>query len=119
MNTYEVLLQRDNGYNKTVIVHDCMSEDEASLLAESQYGLPVLRVLWKRRTDNNTFSDDDYNSMASPLNRSFAGFMGGLGLLCIGAGVIILIEFWYLFVGGAIGYASWKVFGFGNDKENK
>ena len=42
MNTYEVLLQRDNGLNKTVIVNDCMYEDEARLLAESQYGLPVL-----------------------------------------------------------------------------
>ena len=28
MNKYEVLLQRDNGYNKTVIVDDCMYEDE-------------------------------------------------------------------------------------------
>tara|TARA_B100001250_G_C19649418_1_gene721937 strand:+ start:598 stop:942 length:345 start_codon:yes stop_codon:yes gene_type:complete len=110
MNTYEVLLQRDNGYNKTVTVHDCYSEDEASLLAESQYGLPVLRVLWKRSTNNNTFSDDDYNSMASPLNRSFAGFMGGLGLLCVGAGVIILIEFWYLFVIGGVGYAGYKAY---------
>tara|TARA_B100001113_G_C20676804_1_gene434629 strand:- start:6 stop:350 length:345 start_codon:yes stop_codon:yes gene_type:complete len=114
MNTYEVLLQRENGYNKTVIVHDCYSEDEASLLAESQYGLPVSRVLWKRSTNNNTFSDDDYNSMASPINRSFAGFMGGLGLLCVGAGILILIEFWYLFVIGGVGYAGYKVY-----KENK
>ena len=57
MNTYEVLLQRENGYNKTVIVHDCMSEDEARLLAESQYGLPVLRVLYK----GSSVSSNDYD----------------------------------------------------------
>ena len=54
MNTYEVLLQRDNGYNKTVIVDDCMYEDEARLLAESTYGLPVLRVLYKGSSNNTT-----------------------------------------------------------------
>ena len=52
--------------------------------------------------------------MASPINRSFAGFMGGLGLLCVGAGILILIEFWYLFVIGGVGYAGYKVY-----KENK
>ena len=110
MNTYEVLLQREIGYNKTVIVHDCMSEDEARLLAESQYGLPVSRVLWKHRTDNNTFSGDTFNSMATFQSPNFAGFMGGLGLLCVGAGILILIEFWYLFVIGGVGYAGYKVY---------
>ncbi len=46
-STYQVLLQRENGINKTVYLEDCMSEDEARTLAESQYGLPVLRVLYE------------------------------------------------------------------------
>ena len=47
MNRYQVWLQRDNGIPKTVIVDDCYYEDEARLLAESQYGLPVSKVLYQ------------------------------------------------------------------------
>ena len=39
MNSWEVTLERENGINKTVIVDDCYYEDEARLLAESQYCL--------------------------------------------------------------------------------
>ena len=49
-STYQVLLHRENGINKTIYVHDCMYEDEARTLAESQYGLPVLRVLWEGKS---------------------------------------------------------------------
>ena len=123
MNTYEVLLQRENGINKTVIVQDCMYEDEARILAESQYGLPVLRVLYKGPTqsgvDSNHFGGNSlhYNPYFKAMDLN--GLTGAAGLLMVFAGIIILAEFWYLFVGGAIGYVSWQVFGFGNDKEDK
>ena len=123
MNTYEVLLQRENGINKTVMVHDCMYEDEARILAESQYGLPVLRVLYKGSTqssvDSNNFGGNTlhYNPYFKAID--FRGLTGAAGLLMVFAGIIILAEFWYLFVGGAIGYCSWKVFGFGDDDDDK
>ena len=55
MNRYEVLLQRENGINKTVYVDDCYYEDEARLLAESQYGLPVLRVLFQGQSNSGQY----------------------------------------------------------------
>ena len=51
-STYEVLLRRGNGLNKTVYIHDCMSDQEARETAEAMYGMEVLRVLWKGRTDD-------------------------------------------------------------------
>ena len=51
--------------------------------------------------------------MATFQSPNFAGFMGGLGLLCVGAGILILIEFWYLFVIGGVGYAGYKVYKIG------
>ncbi len=110
-NTYEVLLQRENGLNKTVHIHDCMYEDEARLEAESTYGLPVLRVLFKGRTQDDTLN---YNlppgNTPVPINSgvSLGGIQSILGLLIVGAGILIVAEFWYLFVGGGIGYICWK-----------
>ena len=46
-STYQVLLQRENGFNKTIYLEDCYSEQEAKEIAEEQYGLPVLRVLYE------------------------------------------------------------------------
>ena len=58
MNRYEVLLQRENGINKTVYVDDCYYEDEARLLAESQYGLPVLRVLFQGQSNSGQYQHE-------------------------------------------------------------
>ena len=43
---WSVLLERDNGYNKEVLIEDCMSEEEALNRAEDQYGLNAIRGLW-------------------------------------------------------------------------
>ena len=48
---YEVLLERSNGHNKTVIINDCYSSQEAEERAEAMYGMPVLRVLYRGRSD--------------------------------------------------------------------
>lgn len=106
MNTYEVLLQRDNGLNKTVIVNDCMYEDEARLLAESQYGLPVSRVLWKGTTDNGAFYNANQTQQYYHTPNPFAF----LSLLAVGGVILILVEFWYLFLIGGLGYASYRVY---------
>ncbi len=114
MNTYEVLLQRDIGINKTVYVHDCYYEDEARLLAESQYGLPVLRVLYKGSSNNNTMND-----VPEP-------YYGGTWLSTIGSGnssitnilalpfgiliIILLIEFWWWFVAITCIGVGWRTY---------
>ena len=43
---YSVLLKRDNGYNKEVLIDDCMREEEALNRAEDKYGLEAIRGLW-------------------------------------------------------------------------
>ena len=48
---YEVLLERSNGHNKTVIIDDCYSSQEASDRAFAMYGMPVLRVLYRGQSD--------------------------------------------------------------------
>ena len=112
-NTYEVLLQRDNGINKTVIVNDCMYEDEARLLAESQYGLPVLRVLYKGSSSNsgsfgNNYDDNPYqNSYYRPVD--FNGLGSLITLALFGVGVIVVFEFWYVFVGAGVIYGGAKL----------
>ncbi|BCU95891.1 MAG: hypothetical protein CM15mV10_2800 [uncultured marine virus] len=58
MNRYQVWLQRDNGIPKTVIVDDCYYEDEARLLAESQYGLPVSKVLYQGKSNTGQYQHD-------------------------------------------------------------
>ena len=106
-NTYEVLLGRDNGYNKTVHVHDCMYEDEARLLAESQYGLPALRVLYQGRTDLRGNKDD----LAPPYYQPRGSLWSGLAVpsVFLGlVGVILVVEFWWVFLLGAGGVAGYK-----------
>ena len=45
-SNWSVLLEKDNGYNKEVLIEDCMSEEEALNRAEDQYGLNAIRGLW-------------------------------------------------------------------------
>ena len=110
MNTYEVLLQRDNGYNKTVIVDDCMYEDEARLLAESTYGLPVLRVLYKGSSVSS--NDYDYTNHITPRHMNTPDFtaIGNLLLLIpLLATVLIVVEFWLpiLIISFIVGVFVW------------
>ena len=109
-NTYEVLLGRDNGYNKTVHVHDCMYEDEARLLAESTYGLPVLRVLYKGSSVSS--NDYDYTNHITPRHMNTPDFtaIGNLLLLIpLLATVLIVVEFWLpiLIIAFIVGLFVW------------
>ena len=94
-NTYEVLLQRENGLNKTVYVHDCMYEDEAELEAQ-KYGLPVLRVLYKGAT--SSWNSDRLPPGNSPVPQSlgmnFRNIPNVFGLLLVGSSILIVVEFW-------------------------
>ena len=89
---YEVLLRRGNGHNKTVIITDCYSEQEARETAESMYGMEVLRVLWKGRSDGNTSSTT--SSYSQPSDRSSGGDLDPLGVI----GLILVLFLLYAVV---------------------
>ena len=92
-NKWEVLLARDNGYNRTVIIEDCMYESEAQSVAENMYGQEVLRVLYKGPMNNQ--QPRDYNDFERHAERTrytgptaFEAAFGspagsGLGLLAL------------------------------------
>ena len=106
-NKWEVLLKRDNGYNRTVIIEDCMYESEARDVAESMYGQEVLRVLWKGSMNNTPPRDyNDFERSAErgrykgptalewAFNDSGGGGLGLLAILPIGIGIILIAEYW-------------------------
>ena len=124
-NKWEVLLARDNGHNRTVIIDDCMYENEARNVAESMYGQEVLRVLYKGPMNNE--QPRDYNQFERHAERTrytgptafewaFGSPAGsGLGLLAIlpiGIGVILIAEYWLpmliLSIGGSVSYGIIK-----------
>ena len=124
-NKWEVLLARDNGHNRTVIIEDCMYESEAQSVAENMYGQEVLRVLYKGPMNNS--QPRDYNQFERHAERTrytgptafewaFNGNggsgLGVLALLPIGIGVILIAEYWIPFLiltlGGGVSYGIVK-----------
>tara|TARA_B100001996_G_scaffold192988_1_gene147728 strand:- start:833 stop:1201 length:369 start_codon:yes stop_codon:yes gene_type:complete len=90
-NNWEVLLKRDNGFNRTVIIEDCMYESEAAEVAESMYGMEVLRVLWKGKTDTSTEDNVNWFVQRRP---NYQGLLGLCLTLPIIMGIVIAAEFW-------------------------
>lgn len=90
-NNWEVLLKRDNGFNRTVIIEDCMYESEAAEVAESMYGMEVLRVLWKGKTDTSTEDNVNWFVQRRP---NYQGLMGLCLTLPLIMGIVIAAEFW-------------------------
>ena len=124
-NKWEVLLARDNGHNRTVIIEDCMYESEAQSVAENMYGQEVLRVLYKGPMNDQ--QPRDYNDFERHAERTrytgptaFEAAFGspagsGLALLAIlpiGIGVILIAEYWLpmliLTLGGSVSYGIVK-----------
>ena len=90
MSDYEVLLRRDNGMNKTVIIHDCYSDQEAADTAEAMYGMEVLRVMWLGKTNNDSNSSESV-SYSSGSSSDIGGFFGAIvGLFFL----ILIVQFW-------------------------
>ena len=89
-STYEVLLRRGNGLNKTVYIHDCMSEQEARETADSMYGMEALRVLWRGRTvDFENQQNNDSSNWSSGSNSSSGSDISFDQILAIGALILI------------------------------
>jgi len=105
-NNWEVLLKRDNGFNRTVIIEDCMYESEAAEVAESMYGMEVLRVLWKGKTDTSTEDNVNWFVQRRP---NYQGLLGLCLTLPIIMGIVIAAEFWLpiLIVLTGISTLSW------------
>ena len=99
---YEVLLRRSGGINKTVIIDDCMSEQEARDTAEAMYGMEALRVIWKGSsssyTSSSTSSSGSNWSTSTDSDSSGAGILGLLGLALIGGLVMLVVQFWWVFL---------------------
>ena len=98
---YEVLLRRDNGFNKTVYIDDCYSEQEARETAEAMYGMEVLRVIW---APHNT-SSESQSSAAPSFNftqgdsvGSLTGFAALIALIAVLWAIMFVVQYWYIFV---------------------
>ena len=126
-STYEVLLRRGNGINKTVYIHDCMSEQEARETAEAMYGMEALRVLWRGRTEdfNNQSNDNSSNwssgsSSSSDISVDQILAIGALILIAAVAMIVweFLVAVWaftvaywpWLLGGGVLLFVLWAVF---------
>ena len=128
-STYEVLLRRGNGLNKTVYIHDCMSEQEARETAESMYGMEALRVLWRGRTvDFENQQNNDSSNWSSGSNSSSGGDVSLSQILGVGALILVaaiamvvwemLIAIWaftvaywpWLLGGSVLLFVLWAVF---------
>ena len=127
-STYEVLLRRGNGINKTVYIHDCMSDQEARETAEAMYGMEVLRVLWRGRTEDFhkksdvTNNSENWTSSSNSQDISFSQILG-IGALVLIAGIVMLVwemlvaiwafivAYWGWLLGGTvILFVLWAVF---------
>jgi len=116
-STYEVLLRRGNGLNKTVYIHDCMSEQEARETAEAMYGMEALRVLWRGRTEdfNNQSSDNSSNwssgSGSSGSDISFDQILAIGALILIAAIAMVVWEFLVAVWAFTVAYWPWLLGG--------
>ena len=127
-STYEVLLRRGNGINKTVYIDDCMSEQEARETAEAMYGMEVLRVLWRGRTEdfhnrNNTkHLSGDYSVSSKGSDISFDQILGvGALILLAAVGMLVwellvavwafVVAYWGWLLGGSVLlFVLWALF---------
>jgi hypothetical protein len=95
---FEVLLQK-NGRIQWMPVPGCITHSEARSQGEEMYDGKILQTRF------NGIDDDD-DSDGGELSNSF----GGLVLLAAGAGLILVISMWPIFLIGGIIYGLYKIF---------
>lgn len=98
---YEVLLRRPGGINKTVIIDDCRSEQEARETANAMYGMEVLRVIWKGSNNSNNSTTTNSTSTWSTNSEGGSGLalLGLIGIVLIGGVVMLIVQYWWIFLG--------------------
>jgi len=94
---YEVLLRRPGGLNKTVIIEDCLSDREAKETAEAMYGMEALRATWKP-VNNSSSSTPVGSNWSSSTDSDGGSILGLLGLVAVGVVVMLVVQFWWLFL---------------------
>jgi len=98
---FEVLLQK-NGRIQWMPVPGCITHSEARSQGEEMYDGKILQTRFNGIDDD----DDDDDSSSGGLSSSF----GGLVLLAAGAGLILVISMWPIFLIGGIIYGLYKIY---------
>ncbi len=97
---FEVLLQK-NGRIQWMPVPGCITHSEARSQGEEMYSGKILQTRF-----NGIDNDDDDDSGSEGYSNAF----GGLVLLAAGAGLILVISMWPIFLIGGIIYGLYKIF---------
>jgi len=97
---FEVLLQK-NGRIQWMPVPGCITHSEARSQGEEMYSGTILQTRF-----NGIDDDDDDDSGSGGLSNAF----GGLVLLAAGAGLILVISMWPIFLIGGIIYGLYKIY---------
>ncbi len=98
---FEVLLQK-NGRIQWMPVPGCITHSEARSQGEEMYDGKILQTRFNGMDDD----DDDDSGSSGGLSSAF----GGLVLLAAGAGLILVISMWPIFLIGGIIYGLYKIF---------
>lgn len=97
---FEVLLQK-NGRIQWMPVPGCITHSEARSQGEEMYNGTILQTRFNGMDD-----DDDDSGSSGGLSSAF----GGLVLLAAGAGLILVISMWPIFLIGGIIYGLYKIY---------
>jgi hypothetical protein len=99
---FEVLLQK-NGRIQWMPVPGCITHSEARSQGEEMYDGNILQTRFSGVDYDDENDDDDGGG-------GLSGAFGGLVLLAAGAGLILVISMWPIFLIGGIIYGLYKIY---------
>lgn len=94
---YDVLVQK-NGRIEWMSVPGCNTHAEARAQGNQMYDGKILQTRFNGVDNGSTSSSSDSSTF------------GGLALLAVGAGILLLISMWPIFLIGGIVYGLYKIF---------
>ena len=97
---FDVLVQK-NGRIQWLPVPGCITHSEARSQGEEMYDGNILETRFNGMDDNDNDSDS---------SEDYSNAFGGLVLLAAGAGLILVISMWPIFLIGGIIYGLYKIF---------
>ena len=97
---FDVLVQK-NGRNQWLPVPGCITHSEARSQGEEMYDGNILQTRFNGMDDNDNDSDS---------SEDYSNAFGGLVLLAAGAGLILVISMWPIFLIGGIIYGLYKIY---------
>lgn len=97
---FDVLVQK-NGRIQWLPVPGCITHSEARSQGEEMYDGNILQTRFNGMDDNDNDSDS---------SEDYSNAFGGLVLLAAGAGLILVISMWPIFLIGGIIYGLYKIF---------